>query len=69
MQIRKVSYARGITLNIGNFESVRVDIQAEGEVSSGETFDQAFASLKEEVDEALNDELVFIRKRSARSGS
>lgn len=47
MKIVEISY--GVTLNLGNFESARVDATAR--IEDGEDPPKAFADLKEFVDE------------------
>ena len=39
----KVRYSFGLTLNIGNYESARVDVEYETEVEPDETKDEALA--------------------------
>lgn len=65
-KVTKISYRRGITLNVGDFESVRVDIEAEAEVEDGESFDDAFTILKEQVDESVRTEARSVRNKSKR---
>ena len=65
-KITTVSYRRGVTLNVGDFESVRVDIEAEAELEDDESFDEAFLVLKEHVDEAVRAEARAVRNKSKR---
>jgi len=69
MKITKVTYHRGITLNVGDFESVRVDIEATAEVEDGESFDDCYNSLKDQVDDAVREEARTVRAKTRRSGS
>lgn len=69
MKITKVTYHRGITLNVGDFESVRVDIEATAEAGDGESFEDCYASLKDQVDDAVREEARAVRAKTRRSGS
>lgn len=42
MKAIKVVVSRGLTINLGNYESERIDLSAEIELSPGETAEQAF---------------------------
>ena len=65
MKVKKVVYTRSVTINIGNFESVRVEMGAEGEVEPTETFTTAFDRLKSDVDDVVIAETTEIRRRLA----
>lgn len=49
----RVTYAVGYTRNMGNFESLRVDIGLTDSARAGETFVTAFDRVAEQVDELL----------------
>lgn len=66
-KITRISYRRGVTLNVGDFESVRVDIEGEAELDSTESFDEAFSSLKRQVDDAVRTEARAVRGKTKRS--
>lgn len=63
-KVTSVTYRRGITLNVGDFESVRVDIEATGEVESGEDFQKAYETVKDQVDEAVRAEARIVRSKA-----
>ena len=69
MKITRITYHRGITLNVGDFESVRVDIEASADADDGESFDECYASLKEQVDDAVREEARAVRAKTRRSAS
>ena len=49
----KVSVTLGYTLNLGNFESLRVDLGVVDSRRDGETVDQAFARVYDFVEQKL----------------
>jgi hypothetical protein len=51
LTVRKVTITHGMTVNLGNFNSARVDISMEGEVSGD--LEAAFAELSKKVKEKL----------------
>lgn len=59
-----ITYARGVTLNIGDFESVRMDLSASAELDDGESFEDAYAALKEKIDATLRQETARVRERT-----
>jgi hypothetical protein len=69
MRVTKITYRRGITLNVGDFESVRVDIEATADADKGESFEECYSSLKELVDDAVREEARAVRNKTRRSGS
>lgn len=69
MKITRITYHRGITLNVGDFESVRVDIEATAEAEEGDSFEDVYGSLKEQVDDAVREEARAVRAKTRRSGS
>ena len=62
-----VSYARGVTLNIGDFESVRIDLKAECVLAEDESFEDGYAFVKEAVDDAVRAEARGVREKVARA--
>lgn len=64
MRVTKITYRRGLTLNIGEFESVRVDVEATAEVDDEETFADAYAALKDSVDGEVREEARAIRAKT-----
>lgn len=63
-KVTSITYRRGITLNVGDFESVRIDIEATGEVESGEDFQTAYETVKDQVDEAVRAEARIVRSKA-----
>lgn len=55
MKIHEMSISKGITLNIGNYESLRVDVMMSARQDTGESANATFTKLREEVDAKLND--------------
>lgn len=53
----KVSVTLGYTLNLGNFESLRVDLGIVDSRRDGETVDQAFERVYSFVEEKLTDKV------------
>ncbi len=45
MEIKKVSASLGLTMNLGNYESARVDFSAEAEVDKEDNVDQTYDKL------------------------
>jgi hypothetical protein len=46
----KISYSNGKTLNLGNYESARVDVSMEIEVDGSGAIENAYTMVKEWVD-------------------
>lgn len=63
MKVTKVTYIRGMTINLGDYESLRIDIGAEADVDVDEDFEEARGSLKKMVDSALRTEVRVVRDR------
>lgn len=53
----KVRYSFGVTINIGNYENVKISIARETEVEDGETPAMALERLKEWVQEEADKEI------------
>lgn len=53
VKVTSVTFSKGATINLGNFNSVRLDVSMTGE---GESYDIVFKKLKFEVEERLNEE-------------
>lgn len=65
----RVTYSAGFTRNMGNFESLRLDMGVEGEPLGDETTAQAFNRVKDFVEsrllgdiEALENQIIELRK-------
>ncbi len=61
MKVRKITYSRGRTINLENFESLRFDMGAEAELDDGESFDVAYQALKSTIDAAVRAEAKRVR--------
>lgn len=55
LQARSVGIAKGITKNMGDFESLRIDVWLTDYVQDGETQEEALARIEEIVDSTLED--------------
>lgn len=58
----RVSFNMGITLNIGNFESVRLDYGLEDDVREGEKVSEATSRVTKFVEHTLEEKIKSIRK-------
>ena len=57
----KVRFGKGVTINVGNYESVRLDLERETEVEPNEDVGTAFVRVKTWVDRVLDEEEHKIR--------
>lgn len=48
-----IRYSKGVTLNTGDFNSVRIDVSLEGEPMGDETHSQAYNRIKDWVESRL----------------
>lgn len=55
LQSRSVGMNKGITRNMGDFESLRVDVWLTDFISPGETPQEALARVEEIIDETLEE--------------
>ena len=62
MKITKISYKRSATLNVGDFESVRIEVGAEADVGNAEDFEDAMDELRDVVGKELADEARDVRR-------
>jgi hypothetical protein len=53
----KVRVALGYTLNLGNFQSLRIDLEITDNKREGENTEQAFARVYEFVENKLSDKV------------
>jgi hypothetical protein len=53
----KVRVALGYTLNLGNFQSLRIDLEVTDNKREGENTEQAFARVYEFVENKLSDKV------------
>jgi hypothetical protein len=54
----KIKYNLGGTVNLKNYENVKVDFGVEDDVRDGETFDEAKARIVQKVDETWRELIV-----------
>lgn len=66
MKITKVAYSRGMTVNVGNFENVRVDISMEADIGNSASYEDALQDLKSIVDDKVRREVRAIHNRAER---
>jgi len=68
---RRIRYSLGKTINIGNFESIRIDYSEEVLVNEGIDMDEARYRLKEIVKEELQKEIEELtpKKNKLRRGT
>lgn len=57
MSDTKVNVGLGITLNLGNYQSLRIDISVEDHVREGETADTAFNRVYKFVEDKLSEKI------------
>lgn len=63
LKITTVSYKRSVTLNVGDFESIRVEAGAVAEVEDGDSPDDVWDKLREAVGEEIAHDARTIRQR------
>ncbi len=67
MQITKVTVGFGSTINLGNYNSARFDVQLEAELDEGEDVEQAVQQLHQQArDNVRRQALPIIRRNSER---
>lgn len=49
MKLRKIAVTRSVTINLGNYESERLEFYGEGELDEGEDPKAAYAELRRVV--------------------
>lgn len=60
----RVTYSFGLTINTGNYESVRVDVTMASDVEGNETFDEAYERVKSVVQDKVEEEHDDIKRDS-----
>lgn len=58
----QVTVSQGITLNIGNFQSARVDCGVTADVRQGETTDDAMRRVFDYVESFVNEKVALMQK-------
>lgn len=58
----QIRYSKGVTLNTGNFESVRIDLSLEDEPRGEETHAQAYNRIKDWVEARVLQDMEEERK-------
>lgn len=66
-QITAITMRLGLTINEGNFESVRPEVELTAEIDSGEDIDAAREQLGEEVERLWFKELERARRMLAKA--
>jgi hypothetical protein len=61
----KVSVTLGYTLNLGNFQSLRLDLGVVDSRKNGETVDQAFERVYKFVEDKLTDKIKEAQEEAA----
>ena len=61
----KVSVTLGYTLNLGNFQSLRIDLGIVESRKDGETIDQAFERVYKFVEDKLTDKIKEAQEEAA----
>ena len=61
----KVSVTLGYTLNLGNFQSLRLDLGVSDSRKNGETVDQAFERVYKFVEDKLTDKIREAQEEAA----
>ena len=68
MKMVRVTVTKGVTANIGNYESIRIDATAEFEVDKKDQkkcFEQGYAHLDNEVNKQLDEIQSILHPKSA----
>ena len=58
MEIKTISVKVGATINLGNYESLRLDYGAEATLDFNESADEAITSLRQELTAKMREDLV-----------
>ena len=61
----KVNVTLGYTLNLGNFQSLRLDLGVTDNAKNGETVDQAFERVYKFVEDKLTDKIKEAQEEAA----
>jgi hypothetical protein len=61
----KVNVTLGYTLNLGNFQSLRLDLGVVDNARNGETVDQAFERVYKFVEDKLTDKIKEAQEEAA----
>jgi hypothetical protein len=65
MKVRNISVTRSRTINLGNFESSRLEFTATADLEDGETFEDAMALLDKKVRLTMRDRVRAIEAKLA----
>jgi hypothetical protein len=63
MKVRDITVTRSRTLNLGNFESARLEFTATADLEDGETFEEAMALLDKKVRITMRDRVRAIEMK------
>lgn len=61
-EIKVITVSKGVTISVGQYESVRIDAQLEIRGDEGEDPDQLFEIGYETIDEKINDQITEIQE-------
>lgn len=64
----RIKVSMGVTINTGNFESVRVDVGVDDDLRVGETALDGYNRVSSFVEKALNDKMEEIRLEMSQVG-
>ena len=66
---KEASYSRSATINLGNYESTKIEISVVAEFDKGDNVDGAYEELVNQVDNALKQKIddIELGKREAKS--
>jgi hypothetical protein len=62
VKVRSITYRRGTTVNMGDYESVRIEIEATADLEEGEPMEDAVDSLRQKVCEEVAYEKAHVVK-------
>lgn len=55
MKVKSVTVSMGVTVNLGNYESFRMDVSEEIEIYEGEDPEEAYASARDNLRKKIKD--------------
>lgn len=67
MKIKTVKASYGVTINMGDFNSVRLDLELEAEVQQGDDIQKVIADTQNKVFKEVNDRANKIKQAQAKA--
>lgn len=61
-QLKTIKLRGGFTINMGNYESAKIEAEVELEVEEGEAADDAFSQARELVDTEISKQVKSLKK-------